>query len=148
MTKAYDYAMTKTANISAMLQQAKPADVLKATSLAVGGALLSANVLKSIYNKISNDMRRKAIIEDLASHDPMLNRVDREQLKEWYATMYYYAPTLTADKATVREVLGGFAQFGKVDLKTLQLLAETEAKMLNNQQNGSIFDRMLPKVQV
>lgn len=146
--KAYDYAMDKTASIAAMMQQAKPADVLKVTSLAVGGALLSANVLKSIYNKISNDLRRKSIIEDLASHDPMLNRIDREQLKEWYATMYYYAPTLTADKATVREVLCGFAQFGKVDLKTLQLLAETEAKMLNNQQNGSLFDRLLPKVQV
>lgn len=131
---AYNYTMEKTAGIGNLLAAAtadpkRTSEMMSVVGKGLGMAGISAVVFKSIINKIQNDMRRKAIIEDLANYDPMLKNVDREQLKEWFATMYYYAPTMTADKNTVREILTGFARFGKVDLSTLKTLAETEEKL-------------------
>lgn len=88
----------------------------------IGGAL----VLRKAYNAITQDFKRKAIIEDLRRTDPMLRNVSDEQLMEWYATIYHFAPKFSLDKAAVREVLDNFARFGKVDVNTLKMLSETE----------------------
>ena len=148
---AYNYTMEKTAGIGSFLASAAAADpkqtanVLKAVGMGASAAGISTILLKSLVNKIQNDMRRKAIIEDLATYDPILKNVDREQIKEWFATMYYYAPTMTADKNTVREILTGFARFGKIDLSTLKTLAETEEK-LRKARNESPLSSLLSKV--
>lgn len=170
---AYDFMMEKVANLPAIVGQAagqaakSPAatagatsmlnkflshpQYMKNTALAVstfaGISALSANVLSTIYRKIDNDTRRKAVIEDLAAHDPVLSQQDSDKLKEWYATMHYYAPSLTQDKATVREILTGFARFGKVDPQTIKLLVDTEEKV-NKLKNDSFVGKMLPKLSV
>ena len=137
---AYNYTMEKTAlNAETALATAKTIG----TGLSM--AALGTNVIKTLVNKIQNDMRRKAIIEDLATYDPILKNVDREQIKEWFATMYYYAPTMTADKNTVKEILTGFARFGKIDLSTLKTLAETEEK-LRKARNESPMSSLLAKM--
>ena len=138
---AYNYAMEKTANIGDQIAK-NPMQVATATLGALG---LGANVMKTLINKIQNDMRRKAIIEDLANYDPILKNVDREQLKEWFATMYFYAPSMTADKNTVKEVLTGFARFGKIDLPTLKTLSETEEK-LRKSRSDSFIDYLISPV--
>lgn len=102
------------------------------------GVILSALVLKTIYTKISNDLSRKRIIEDLSLNDPVLKSVPKKTLMEWYATMYAYAPTLTTDKQTVKEVLTNFARFGKIDLNTLKMLADTEKSLAAVNDNGVV----------
>ena len=86
MNVAYDYVMR-----SALEKQADVKEVLD-QGLALGkyvGPLVSGGLLlKSLYAKISNDVRRKALIEDLRLNDPMLRKVDPAQLMEWYATIY------------------------------------------------------------
>lgn len=51
---------------------------------------------------------------------------------EWYATIVHFAPTVSLDKNAVREILQGFARFGRVDLQTLKLLADTEKSMASD----------------
>lgn len=147
---AYNYTMEKTAGVGKVLSVAAAdpkltANVLKAVGIGMSAAGISGTLLKTLINKIQNDMRRKAIIEDLATYDPILKNVDREQIKEWFATMYYYAPTMTADKNTVKEILTGFARFGKIDLSTLKTLAETEEK-LRKARNESPMSSLLAKM--
>lgn len=149
---AYTYTMAKTANIASAVGNflARPdvsngvKTVSTGLATAAGITALSANLLSTIYNKIRNDTRRKAIIEDLAKSDPVLKEVDTNELQEWFGTMYYYAPTLTADKSTVREVLTGFARFGRIDLQTLKMLAETEEKLAKLKSSG--FANFMPKL--
>lgn len=155
----YYLAMEKTAflggsalqSIGAFAQKAvaepKFGDALKGVSMLVGATALGANVLQTIFRKIDNDTRCKALIEDLATNDPVLKEVDRDQLKEWYATMYYYAPTMSTDKATVKEILQGFARFGKIDIKTLQLLTDTEDK-LSKMKGTGVLGSLLPKLSI
>lgn len=90
-------------------------------AVSVGGL-----ALKRAVDKISNDTRRKALIDDLVRNDPVLQKVDKDQVMEWYATIYGVAPSLSTDKSAVREVLQNFARFGRADLQTLKMLAETE----------------------
>ena len=127
MNVAYDYVMR-----SALEKQADVKEVLD-QGLALGkyvGPLVSGGLLlKSLYAKISNDVRRKALIEDLRLNDPMLRKVDPAQLMEWYATIYHFSPKASLDKSAVRELLRSFVTFGKVDLQTLKLLTETEKNL-------------------
>ena len=150
---AYTFTMAKTASMAGFVRAMggkAMSNAVKNVALGVTGAVgltaLSANLMSTIFNKISNDTRRKAIIEDLALNDPILKEVDRDSLKEWYATMYYYAPTLTADRATVREVLTGFARFGRIDLQTLKMLAETEERLAKIKSSGVV--QYMPKMSV
>lgn len=156
---AYIYAMEKTAecktanllpaiggalsNFMAHPTKVKNTAVGLTTLFGVGA--LSANIMSTVFRKIENDTRRKAVIEDLASNDPILKSVDKEQLKEWFATIYYYSPSITADKASVREVLQGFARFGRVDIQTLKLLADTEEK-LHKLKNDTLLSQIAPKL--
>lgn len=90
------------------------------------GIVLTGAVIKQIIDKINNDANKKRIIEDIALNDPTLKSIDKKKLMEWYATINYYAPTLANDKHTVSEVLRQFAMFGKIDINTLKMLADTE----------------------
>lgn len=86
----------------------------------------TAMALAEAYKKISHDMQRKKMIEDLGRTDPVLSKVEPEQLMDWYATIYHLAPTVSLDKSSVQEILQNFARFGRVDVNTLKMLADTE----------------------
>lgn len=100
-------------------------------------AVAGTFVLKTILDKLKNDVRKKRIIEDLALNDPLLKTVDKRQLYHWYATLCYYAPTLADDKLTVTEVLQNFARFGKVDFNTIKMLVESEKTVSDTTKNRS-----------
>lgn len=100
-------------------------------------------VLKSLYDKLQNDSRRKSLLESVTSSDPVLKDVDKAKLLEWYATLYHYAPTVSLDKNSVRELLLQFARFGKVDMQTLKLLAETEKSLAEADRNRSVWNKII-----
>lgn len=104
------------------------------------GLVLSAMLLKKYIDKINNDSNRKRIIQDLALNDPVLKEVDKKTLMEWYATIYHYAPTLSADKHTVAEVLRNFARFGRIDISSLKMLADTEKSIAQSKEHVSLID--------
>lgn len=141
MNEAYDYVMR-----TAREKQADMKEVLDqglALSKYVGPLVSGGLLLKSLYAKISNDVRRKALIEDLRLNDPVLQKVDQGQLMEWYATIYHFSPQTSLDKAAVRELLRGFATFGKVDMQTLKLLAETEKNLSPKPSSSSVWAELL-----
>ncbi len=76
--------------------------------------------------RINNDTQRKNLLNDLHLNDPLLRDIPEEQLLEWYATIYHFAPKFSLDKGAVRETLEQFARFGRVDVNTLKMLADTE----------------------
>jgi len=102
--------------------------------ITAGVGLLTAGAasLHRAYTSIQNDAQRKQLISDLHLNDPFLKEVPEEQLLEWYSTIYHFAPKFSLDKSAVREVLQNFARFGKVDVNTLKMLAETEKAMTSN----------------
>lgn len=103
---------------------------LNTQKIPIAGALISGGIiLGKALNSIKNDIRRKSLLEDLYLNDPLLHEIDKAQLMEWYATIVHFAPTVSLDKNAVREVLHGFARFGRVDLQTLKMLADTEKSM-------------------
>ena len=100
------------------------------SGLSVVGAIVTGGlVIGKVINKIKNDIRRKSLLEDLRLNDPLLRDIDKAQLMEWYATIVHFAPTVSLDTNAVREILQGFARFGRVDLQTLKMLADTEKSM-------------------
>ena len=72
----------------------------------------------------------------------MLKEVDRERLLEWYATIYHYAPKMSLDKVTVRELLQQFARFGRIDLQTLKTMAETEKALSQSKSSEGIKNKL------
>ncbi len=86
----------------------------------------TAFALAQACKYITHDVKRKRLIEELGRTDPVLSRVEPDQLMEWYATIYHLAPTVSLDKSAVREILQNFARFGRVDVNTLKMLADTE----------------------
>jgi len=112
--------------------------LLAGTTLVLGGMAIN-----KAYNQIKNDATRRTIISDLHLNDPVLSKVPDEQLLEWYATIYHFAPKFSLDKNAVREVLQGFARFGRVDVNTLKMLAETEKAVVQADKEtktwGSLF---------
>lgn len=103
---------------------------LNTQKIPIAGALISGGIiLGKALNSIKNDIRRKSLIEDLYLNDTLLHEIDKAQLMEWYATIVHFAPTVSLDKNAVREVMHGFARFGRVDLQTLKMLADTEKSM-------------------
>ena len=118
-------------------------DTAKAV-MSIGGLLFGAGglAMKRIFDKINNDTRRKALIEDLANNDPLLKDIDKATVMQWYASIYRVAPSLSMDKSTVREVLHTFARFGRVDMQTLKMLSETE-KNISSQGVGNSWSGIL-----
>ena len=103
---------------------------LNTQKIPIAGALISGGIIVGkALNSIKNDIRRKSLLEDLYLNDPLLHEIDKAQLMEWYATIVHFAPTVSLDKNAVREVMHGFARFGRVDLQTLKMLADTEKSM-------------------
>ena len=104
------------------------------------GLMLSGVLIKKMIDNIKNDSNKKRIIEDLALNDPVLKEVEKSTLLEWYATLCHYAPTLCTDKQTVGEVLRNFARFGKIDINTLKMLADTEKSISSARDNDTKFN--------
>lgn len=109
----------------------------------VVAVLTGGIILKSIYDKLQNDSRRKSLLESVTSSDPVLKDVDKAKLLEWYATIYHYAPTVSLDRNSVRELLLQFARFGKVDMQTLKLLAETEKSLVDADRSRSVWNKII-----
>lgn len=102
---------------------------LKGGVLAIGAGL----ALKSFINKIQNDTRRKAIIEDLMLTDPILKDAPKDQVLSFYATLNNVAPSIAVDKNAVREMLQHWVKFGTVDIAQIKMLAETQKTIHDNQ---------------
>lgn len=94
--------------------------------MAVGSLVGLGLLINKTVKNIKNDNTRKRLLAELQTSDPVLSQVDPDQLLEWYATIYHFAPNFSLDKAAVREVLQNFARFGRVDVNTLKMLADTE----------------------
>lgn len=94
--------------------------------LAVGSLVMGGAAIAKAVKEVKNDMRRKRLITELHTTDPVLSELPPEQILEWYATIYNFAPHFSLDKSAVKEVLQNFARFGRVDVNTLKMLADTE----------------------
>lgn len=95
-------------------------------ALAAGTLLAGAVAIHKAVKELKNDTKRRQIVTRLHETDPVLSGIPPEQLMEWYATIYHFAPKFSLDYASVREVLQNFVRFGKVDVNTIKMLAETE----------------------
>lgn len=104
-------------------------------------ALGAGLVLKNFWNKIQNDTRRKALIEDLMLNDPIIKNAPKEQVMAFYATINNVAPSIALDKNVTKDLLHQFITFGTIDVKTIQLLADTHSAIDKN--NATTFDRFL-----
>lgn len=94
--------------------------------LAVGSLVMGGAAIAKAIKEVRNDVRRKRLITELHTTDPVLSELSPEQILEWYATIYNFAPHFSLDKSAVKEVLQNFARFGRVDVNTLKMLADTE----------------------
>lgn len=94
--------------------------------LAVGSLVMGGAAIAKAVKEVKNDVRRKRLITELHTTDPVLSELPPEQILEWYATIYNFAPHFSLDKSAVKEVLQNFARFGRVDVNTLKMLADTE----------------------
>lgn len=94
--------------------------------LAVGSLVMGGAAIAKAIKEVNNDVRRKRLITELHTTDPVLSELPPEQILEWYATIYNFAPHFSLDKSAVKEVLQNFARFGRVDVNTLKMLADTE----------------------
>lgn len=106
------------------------ADMLKKLTLA--GA--SAVGLSMLVKKIKNDTRRKALIDDLMMYDPVIKDADKTTVLEYYATIVDVAPSVSLNKHVVKELLQTFIKFGRIDISTIKMLAETDDKVQKNLQ--------------
>lgn len=121
--EAYKYVMNKYASWGNAMSAIKDTMIvggMAATALMAGG---------SIVNKLNNDTRRKALIEDLARNDTILRQVPKDKLIAWYGVIYQYGPKTSLNKEVTRDLLQTFARFGRVDMPTLKTIAETEKAM-------------------
>jgi hypothetical protein len=76
---------------------------------------------------LKNSRAHDKMIAQLISSDDMLDRADRDELKDAYKTMVNFAPSIAADPNAARSFLrSAVASGGGVDFNTLKLLAETE----------------------
>ena len=121
----------------------KVGDALGAVSKGLGMSALTGYGLKRIWDRIGNDHRSKAIIEDLIKTDPILREADRDQVLEFYATIYNVAPTLSKERPLVREVLTNAVKFGRLDLNTLKALIDAEGHAAENKSSGSFLGTAL-----
>lgn len=94
--------------------------------LAVGSLVMGGAAIAKAIKEVNNDVRRKRLITELHTTDSILSELPSEQILEWYATIYNFAPHFSLDKSAVKEVLQNFARFGRVDVNTLKMLADTE----------------------
>lgn len=94
--------------------------------LAVGSLVMGGAAIAKAIKEVRNDVRRKRLITELHTTDPVLSELSPEQILEWYATIYNFAPHFSLDKSAVKEVLQNFARFGRVDVNTLKMLADTK----------------------
>lgn len=134
-------AAMQTGQFSALANNIK--DVTAITTPLLGVAALTTFGIKAILNKIQNDTRRKALIEDLLSNDPIIKEADKTKTLEYYATIYNIAPTVSLEKPVVRELLQHFVKFGRIDLATIKTLSETEEKTNSAQRGGTSIKDML-----
>lgn len=116
---------------------------VKNVSNIIGLGTLGIYAANKLVSKIQNDTRRKALIEDLSRNDPILKEVDKVTLLQWYATIYHIAPQMSLDRVAVREILQQFARFGRVDLQTLKMMAETEAAIAEGSKGSKVKDWIL-----
>ena len=99
--------------------------IRKGLSLTAAGVTVGL-FLKDQINKIMNDTRKKALIEDLMRTDPVIKEEDPEKVMSYYVTLNKFAPTVATDKNAVREILQGCVKFGTFDIQTLKHLADME----------------------
>ena len=115
--------ITKRGNVNASFGDALRR---KAPGLALIGSVATAHLAHKAYKQIMQNTRKKALIEDLLMTDPIIKNADKAEVMEYYALIDHMAPSISTEKPAVRELLQTFVRFGRVDMNTLKLLAETE----------------------
>lgn len=98
----------------------------KTMASTIGLGTLAAFGTKAVIDKIKNDHNRKAVIEDLMQNDPVISQADKDEVLQYYISIYQHAPKLSRDKNVVRDLLHNALRFGRMDLQTLQTLIKTE----------------------
>lgn len=99
-------------------------------------ALGAGMVIKNYINKIQNDTRRKALIEDLMLTDPIISHAPKDQVMSFYATINNVAPSIAVDKNVVRELLQYCIKFGTINLEMIKMLAETHGAIDKNKSHN------------
>lgn len=115
--------MEKTADLESVMRVARDAAVISTLGS------LAYSTYSNIKSKLQNDVRRKALIEDLIKNDPVIKNENKDKVMEYYATIFHIAPHISADKNTVRDLLHNFITFDKVDLNSIKLLADAEKSL-------------------
>ncbi len=105
----------------------------------VGGAIASHAISKAVRG-IQNNIRKKAIIEDLMMTDPVIKNADKAEVLQYYAMIDHISPKLSLEKPIVKELLQNFIRFGRVDINTVKMLAETESRA--NRDEGGLDNIM------
>lgn len=95
-------------------------------------ALGAGILLKNVYDRIQNDTRRKALIEDLMLTDPIISKAPKDQVMSYYATINNVAPHVAVDKNVTKNLLHHFISFGTIAPDTIKMLAETNASIDKN----------------
>lgn len=146
MPKMYDHVMSKTANY---VTNAFNALGDKNTSAALGsmGKLFAAGGLMAygvnqLMTKLQNDTRRKALIDDLITNDPILKSAGKQQVMEFYLTIMQVAPSISLDRNIVKELLQNFVKFGRIDINTIKTLAEIE-KTHSQTTSSSLLSKLI-----
>ena len=119
--------ITKFANVGGgMWDRLTENVVMKSPRIAGTAAILSSFALSKAIRTIQNNTRKKALIEDLMTTDPIISKADKAQVLEYYALIDNIAPAVSLERPIVRELLQSFIRFGRVDINTLKMLTETQ----------------------
>lgn len=130
--------MEKEAFLSSIAKSmAKNKDLLQGSLAAAGITSLAGMGISALLSKIQNDVRRKAIIEDLYMNDPLISQAPKDEVLQYYATIYNLAPKVSLEKNVVKELLQNFIKFGRVDVNTAKTLVDTEKGMMDVQTKNS-----------
>ena len=90
------------------------------------GTVVAGHIASKAIRAIQNNTRKKALIEDLMMTDPIIKNADKSEVLQYYAVIDSMSPSLALEKPAVKELLQTFVRFGRVDINTLKMLAETE----------------------
>ena len=96
---------------------------------------------QSIKNRFSDEPKRKQIMQNIVTRDPVISMFEQEQpggADEALRTMKQFAPTLSTNPAVVQAFLRNAAiSGGPMDYQTIKELADAEASVLKARHEGA-----------
>ena len=95
----------------------------------MAGTYIGGMGLKMMYDKFKQDRQAVKVLEDLMHSDPIISKEDPETVKQYAATVFRVAPSISHDKNVMKNLLQNFIKFGTVDMKTIETLAGIQKTM-------------------